>query len=71
MNESNSPKYDYCEANIDNFIIKVQYLNENSCQPNDAVLTNFVTEIKKYSEECFKIEEGNIRKSRRNFYVNP
>ena len=71
VNEPKSPKYDYCEANIDNFIGKVQNLNENSRQLNEADFANFVMKIKKYSEECFKIEDGGIKKSRRNFYVNP
>ena len=71
VNELKSPKYDYCEANIDNFIDKVQHLNENSRQLKDAGFTNFVTEIKRYSEECFKIEDGRVKKSCRNFYVNP
>ena len=71
VNELKSPKYDYCEANIDDFIDKVQHLNENSRQLNEADFTNFVTEIKRYSEECFKIEDGRVKKFHRNFYVNP
>ena len=71
VNELKSPKYDYCETNIDNFIDKVQYLNENSLQLNEVDFTNFVTEIKRYNEECFKIEDVSVKKSRRNFYVNP
>ena len=71
VNELKGPKYDYCETNIDNFIDKVQHLNENSRQLNEADFTNFVTEIKRYSEECFKIEDVSVKKSRRNFYVNP
>ena len=71
MNEPKSPKYDYCEANIDNFIDKIQRLNENSRQLNEADFANFVMKFKKYSEECFRIEDGGIKKSRRNFYVNP
>ena len=70
VNELKSPKYDYCETNIDNFIDKVQHLNENSRQLNETGFTNFVTEIKRYSEECFKIEDVGVKKSRRNFYVN-
>ena len=46
-------------------------MNENSRKHNEADFTNFVTEIKKYSEKCFKIEEGSVRRSRLNFYVNP
>ena len=71
VNDFKSPKYDYCETNINNFIEKLHHLNENSRKHNEADFTNFVKEIKKYSAECFKIEEGSIRKSRRNFYVNP
>ena len=71
VNELKSPKYDYCEANIDKFIDKVQHLNENSRQLNEADFTNFATEIKRYSEECFKMEDGSVKKFRRNFYVNP
>ena len=71
VNDFKSPKYDYCETKINNFIEKLHYLNENSRKHNEADFTNFVKEIKKYSAECFKIEEGSIRKSRRNFYVNP
>ena len=71
VNELKSPKYDYCEANIDKFIDKVQHLNENSRQLNEADFTNFATEIKRHGEECFKNEDGSVKKSRWNFYVNP
>ena len=71
VNDFKSPKYDYCETNINNIIKKLHHLNENSRKHNEADFTNFVKKIKKYSAECFKIEEGSIRKSHRNFYVNP
>ena len=71
VNELKSPKYDYCEANIDKFIDKVQHLNDNSRQLNEADFTNFATEIKRYSEECFKIEDGSVKKSHRNFTLIP
>ena len=56
VNDFKSPKYDYCETNINNFIEKLHHLNENSRKHNEADFTSFVREIKNYSAECFKIE---------------
>ena len=66
------PKYDYCETNMNNFLSKLQILQDERYDAYDeATFVKFVEQFKNYCDECFKVEKDNFKKSRRNFYVNP
>ena len=66
------PKYDYCETNMNNFLSKLQILQDERYDAYDeATFVKFVEQFKNYCDECFKVEKHNFKKSRRNFYVNP
>ena len=69
---SKCPKYDYCETNMNNFLSKfIIYLSEKYDPYNETTFIKFVKQFKECFDECFRVEEHNFKKSRRNFYVNP
>ena len=66
------PRYDYCDTNAKNFISKLNTsLSEEFNVYSEATFIKFIERFKKYSDECFKVEEHCFKKSRRNYYVNP
>ena len=67
-----TPKYDYCESNINSFISDIDETITNSkILYSNEDFDTFVNDIKSKIEENFKIDESQYGKSRRNRLVNP
>ena len=66
------PKYDYCESNIDEFLNKIDdSIFLKNCIYDTQNFLNFIDTLKNEIEVCFKVDEQEFKKSKRNFYVNP
>jgi hypothetical protein len=70
--EIKCPKYDYCNSNIDTFLEKIcTEVMEKSYDCDESGFSGFVGDIKGLVESCFRVDEEQFKKSRRNFYTNP
>ena len=66
------PKYDYCESKVDEFLSKIHdsIFLENYTYDTENFL-KFIDTLKNEIELCFRVDEQEFEKSKRNFYVNP
>ena len=66
------PKYDYCDSNVQKFLQKLNTSLEDQYNVyNEENFVKFTQEFKKYSDECFRVDEQGFKNSKRNFYANP
>ena len=66
------PKYDYCESKVDEFLSKIDdSVFLKNCIYDTENFLKFIDTLKNDIELCFKVDEQEFKKSRRNFYVNP
>ena len=66
------PKYDYCESKVDEFLSKIDdstFLK--NCIYDTENFIKFIDTLKNEIELCFRVDEQEFKKSKRNFYVNP
>ena len=66
------PKYDYCQAKIDEFLQKIDdsiFLQNYEYDTESFI--KFIDTLKNEIEVSFRVDEQEFKKSRRNFYVNP
>ena len=66
------PKYDYCESKIDEFVNKIdESVFLKNCIYDTENFLKFIDTLKNEIEACFRVDEQQFKKSKRNFYVNP
>ena len=66
------PKYDYCESKVDEFLSKIDdSIFLKNCTYDTENFLKFVDTLKSEIELCFRVDEQEFKKSKRNFYVNP
>ena len=70
-NESNIPKYDYCETNLNNFVKEIEMMSKKDIKYSECNFDSFVNEIKNKIEENFKITSQAPLTSKRNIFSNP
>ena len=66
-----APKYDFCESNINKFLVEIEPLKVGKIEYTEKNFELFTNSIKVKIEENFKVNEENFSKSRRNILVNP
>ena len=70
--QTKSPKYDYCESNINKFLDGLNIMmSDDITSYSESKFDEFVQKIKDHIDETFKIESENFNRSRRNIFVNP
>ena len=66
------PKYDYCESKVEEFLKKIDdTVFLKNCIYDTENFLKFIDTLKNEIELCFKVDEQEFKKSKRNFYVNP
>ena len=67
--DSNKPRYDYCETNLNNFEKEIEEMSNKDIDYSEKNFDSFVNEIKNKIEENFKVTS--TRTSKRNIFSNP
>ena len=66
------PKYDYCESKVDEFLGRIDdSIFLKNCIYDTENFLKFIDTLKNEIELCFRVDEQEFKKSKRNFYVNP
>ena len=71
--QNKCPKYDYCESKVNEFLKKIDdsdFCNDDSTYDTESFI-KFIDSLKNEIELCFRVDEQEFKKSKRNFYVNP
>ena len=69
--DSNLPKYDYCESNLNNFEKEIELLSYKNIVYSESNFDSFVDEIKTKIDENFKVVSNATKATKRNIFCNP
>ena len=69
--DSNKPRYDYCETNLNNFEKEIEIMSIEDIEYSESNFNKFVDDIKAKIEENFKVTSNTAKSSKRNIFYNP